>query len=238
MSTKVKAVVIGNRDYKDKDKLITLYTLEKGKMFCSMRGVRGEKAKLKAAKEIFCFGEYIIEEKGGSVITQVDIIDPFFSITGDLDKFYEACAIIDIVSKVGTNESNPELFISLLKALKAICYDNLPKLYCVNKFLIDIFGSLGYFFLSEKCSACKSTLGTKRYFNLDIGELVCPNCRNATCVSVSQACYAALKILGGTEYEKLSSVHIGGGGEVEAFRLLQSNFEWRVGHKFCDIPLI
>ena len=234
MATKVKAVVIGNKDYKEKDKLITLYTLEKGKMFCSMRGVRGEKAKLKTAKEIFCFGEYFIEEKG-NVITTVDVIDPLFSISADLDKYYEACAVIDVVGKVADGESNPPLFIALLKCLKAICYDNLPKFYCIDKFLIDIFGGCGYFFLSDKCSSCGALLGPKKYFNLDSGELLCPNCKNASCINVSGACYGALKALYSTDYGNLSSLHIGGGGEREAFNLLRANFEWRIGQPLVEI---
>ena len=67
-STKVKAVVIGGVNVKEKDKLISLYTLEKGKMSVSMKGVRGDKAKLKSAKEIFSFGDFVVEEGRSSFL--------------------------------------------------------------------------------------------------------------------------------------------------------------------------
>ena len=167
MSTKVKAIVIGAKDYKDKDKLITLYSLEQGKIVCSMRGVRGEKAKLKAAKELFSFGEYIIEEgKGFNLITQVEVIDSFFGLSQDIDKYYEACAILDIMNKITSAQSEPALFLNFVRCLKALCYDEAPKFYCIDKFLIEVFQGLGYSFLTEQCSSCKGDLQTKRYLNL------------------------------------------------------------------------
>ena len=66
-STKVKALVIGGRDFKEKDKLVELFTLEQGKLTVSMKGVRGEKAKMKFAKEIFCFGEFVLENTKGKI---------------------------------------------------------------------------------------------------------------------------------------------------------------------------
>ena len=100
-STKVKAIVIGGINIKEKDKLITIFSLERGKMVVSMKGVRGDKAKLKSAKEIFCFGDFLIEEgKNSSIVTGVDIIDNFYSLTSDVSKYYEGCALLDIVCKV------------------------------------------------------------------------------------------------------------------------------------------
>ena len=101
-STKVKAVVIGGVNVKEKDRLVSLYTLERGNMAISLRGVRGEKTKLKFAKELFCFADFLIEEgKVSRVVTAVDVIDDFRDIAKDIDKYFEACAIIDVVSKFG-----------------------------------------------------------------------------------------------------------------------------------------
>ena len=58
--TKVKALVLSEKDSKEKDKLVTLFSLEEGKLFVYFRGVKGDKAKLKAAKELFTFGEFVI----------------------------------------------------------------------------------------------------------------------------------------------------------------------------------
>ena len=49
VARKVTGVVISSKDYKEKDKLISLFTVEEGLVYASMRGVRGDKAKMKSA---------------------------------------------------------------------------------------------------------------------------------------------------------------------------------------------
>lgn len=233
-STRVKAVVIGGTNIKEKDRIIQLYTLEKGKISASMKGVRGDKAKLKSAKEPFCFGDFIIEEgKNSNIVTSVDILDNFFLLTKDIEKYYEGCAILDIVAKVGL-ESNPPLFIELIKALKTLCYENVKKYYVVDKFLISICNAMGYKFITDTCSSCGAMLGSK-YFNLDIGEIVCAGCKTSMCVKVSDACYSAIKILNNTDYDKLRTIKLGGEGEIQAFNLLSQNYEWRTGYKILKL---
>lgn len=233
-STKVKAIVIGGVNIKEKDRLITIFSLEQGKMVVSMKGVRGGKAKLKSAKEIFCFGDFVIEEgKNSAIVTAVDIVDNFYGLTQNVDKYYEGCALLDIVSKV-TNEANAGLFIELLKSLKCLCYENVKKYYVVDKFLLNVLNSMGYGFLTEKCSSCGSLLSTK-YLNLEVGEIVCPMCKTSLCLPISEPAFSAMRLLDNTPYEKLSTVKLGGMGEVQAFNLLSKNYEYRTGYKIIEI---
>lgn len=232
-STKVKGIVLGGTNYKEKDKLVRLYTLEKGRITVTMRGVRGDKAKLKIAKEIFCFGEYIIEEGKTNVVTSVDVIDNFYGISQNIEKYYEACAILDVVEKFSA-ESNPQLFIEVVKALKSLSYDNLPKYYVIDKFLLDFLNNMGYFFMTDKCSSCGATLSA-RYLNLDFGELVCPACKTSCCISVSEACYGAIRLLSVADYDKLSTVKLGGMGEVQMFNVLAKDYEWRTGYHILNL---
>ena len=67
-STKVKAIVLGGTNVKEKDRIINVYSLEQGKLSLSMKGVRGDKAKMKFAKEIFCFADFIFEERSALIV--------------------------------------------------------------------------------------------------------------------------------------------------------------------------
>ena len=60
--TKVKAIVLGGIDYKEKDKLVNLFTLEKGIVTVVFKSVKSPNAKLKSAKEMFSFGDFIYVE--------------------------------------------------------------------------------------------------------------------------------------------------------------------------------
>ena len=234
MSMTDKAIVLGGVNVKEKDKIVKLFTLENGIISVSMKGVRGDKAKLKYAKELFCFGQYLLEPgKAGYVVTSVDVIDSFFGLSQDIEKYYEACAILDIVAKICV-QPNPQLFLETIKALKTLCYDDVEKYYVIDKFLISTFESMGYNFIADKCSSCKATL-VNRFLNLEVGELVCTSCKSSTSLPVTNTCYSAIKILSNTDYEKLGTVKLGGNGHIEAFNLLCKNFEWRTDLKVLKI---
>lgn len=236
-STKVKAIVIGGKDVKEKDRLVSLFSLEKGVFSAVLRGVRGDKAKLKMAKDPFSFGEFIIEEgRSSNIITGFDMIDNFYALAGNLEKYYEACCLLDIVAH-SINEPSPVIFLELIKALKVLCYEDVPKYYCVDKFLISVFKDAGYDFLSDECSSCGKALKEK-YFNVDIGDFVCKECASSQCVFVSDVCAKALSLLKSTTYEALPSIKIENMGEVKAFNLLKLNFYSKYNYKLGNLVSI
>lgn len=234
-STKVKGIIIESKDSKEKDKIVTIYTLELGKVRAIFRGVRGEKAKMKAAKELFTFGEFFIENtKGNNIISQVDIIETFHGLSSNLDKYYEACSIIDIIKKLGNEQSEPRLFIESVKALKTICFENLKPHYVLDKFLIDLFASTGYDINFDICSSCKSKITGKRYINYDFGEIVCGGCRTATAEEVPPVVISTLKILKGIDYDKLNTITLSPNAEIQSLVLLLKNFECRFGMRIFN----
>ncbi len=232
---KTKAIVLGNINYKEKDKLVDLFTLEEGRLAVSMKSVRDSKAKLKMAKEPFCFGEFIIENtKGNNIVTQVEIIDNFYDLTKDIDKFYEGCAILDLIKSVATDQSDSFIFIELLKALKTICYENVKKYYVFDKFLLKITEIMGYSFVFEKCSSCDATLKIV-YFDLNKGSFVCPNCKTENSFKVGFEAYKSLQLLKDCDYDKLKTLCLVNNTEKEILKILALNLEWRAGLKILKI---
>ena len=61
---RLKGIVISAKDFKEADKLLTLFTLEKGIVYAKLVGVKKPNAKLKPAKEIFCFADFDVVSKG------------------------------------------------------------------------------------------------------------------------------------------------------------------------------
>ena len=232
MAIKTKAIVLGNINYKEKDKLVDLFTLEEGRLLVSMKGVRGEKAKLKMAKEPFCFGEFVIEKGKTNIVTQVEIIDNFYDPTKDIDKYYESCAILDVVKQI-SSQQDLELFLNIIKALKIICYENVKKYYVFDKFLINLTNILGYSFVSDRCSSCNATL-KMAYFDLNKGCLVCPKCKTDSAIKISENCLKDLIYLFKCDYIDLKSENFIK-SEKEILKVLALNLEWRVGLKILRI---
>jgi hypothetical protein len=68
MNEKVNGITLRTVNYKDSDRILTLFTLEKGKITANARGVRKANAKMKQVAEPFCFAETILAEKSGRTV--------------------------------------------------------------------------------------------------------------------------------------------------------------------------
>ena len=79
MEIKTEGVVLQAIDYKDNDKLLTVFSPTLGKITAGIRGVKKPKAKLAFAAQPFCFAEYILAEKGGRyTVTGAYLHESFF----------------------------------------------------------------------------------------------------------------------------------------------------------------
>ena len=229
MDRKFKGIVIGSKDHKENDRLLTIFSLEFGKINARLVGVKKPKAKLKVFKELFCFADFVATENNGFLtVTSAELIDSFSDLTLDIDRFYEASAVIDALDKVtASNEQNVPLFLETLGALKAICYEKTAKKYAFCKFLIDVFEGAGYKLSVDKCHSCNEGFISGKYLNLDSGEITCKNCRSRDSALLSDKAFVALRLLGNTSFEKLGSLKLALCSEEELFEVLKKNFKRR-----------
>ena len=226
--TKVKAIVIGGIDYKEKDKLVSLFTLEHGIMSVVFRGVKNVNAKLKSAKELFSFGDFIFTYGKLKTITSAEIIDNFFDITKDIKKYYVACAILEIIKTVlPEGESNSQLFVNTLKCLKMLAYDNVDLYNIINKFLIFVFEGFGYKFSLNTCNNCGTKFLGNCYMNLTYGDITCARCRVGNYIQLSKSVYSTLRLLSITDFDKLNTLKIPEEINKQVFSVLSLNYEKR-----------
>jgi len=61
----LNAITLKTADYGENDKMLTLFSLEKGIVCVGAKGVKRDKARLKFTAEPFCFSEFVITEKSG-----------------------------------------------------------------------------------------------------------------------------------------------------------------------------
>ena len=79
MEIKTDAIVLQSIDYKDNDKLLTLFSPTLGKITAGIRGVKKPKAKLAFSAQPFCFAEYILAEKAAGIRSRGRICTKAFS---------------------------------------------------------------------------------------------------------------------------------------------------------------
>lgn len=234
MSEKIQGIVLKSNDRKEKDVNILLFSLEKGKVWATLRGVKSPKAKMKIAQNMFSYGNFIVEEgKSGFVVTNYESIENFHELAEDIDKYFEAAAVLELVEKIdfSSAQERAQAFVLTLKTLKNICFSSVKRLYCLDKFLIELFKITGSGLYTDRCSACGNKDFDNLYINYAIGELVCVACKNETAEVLPRTVYMALKILNATDFEKLSTVKLAKDSEIELVKILCKNFEALFGVK-------
>ena len=164
---KTKAIVVASEDSGDADRIITLLTLDSGKIKAKIRGVKKSKAKLAYASFPFNFGEYILVQTGRSyTVINCSYIDNFQGLTIDLNRYYAGAGLLEIASNLSREGSDTyELALLLLKSLKELCYnEDLNIFTTLSKFLVEILSFAGFKLTADDGA---------RYFDFELGKLKC-----------------------------------------------------------------
>ena len=113
-------------DYKDADKLASIFTFKSGVVLAKFVGVRKEKAKLKAIAQPFTFADFSFTERAGNcIVSGANIIDNFYPILTNYNKTICGYIVLDIIKSL-LPEEKPEqdLFLLTISALKNIEKNN------------------------------------------------------------------------------------------------------------------
>ena len=136
MEEKLNAVTLRAVDYGESDKILTLFSLEKGVVSAVAKGVKKDKAKLKFVAEPFCFSELLISEKQGRrSITGASCHKSYFKLCQNLNSYFSACVVSEFISNF-FKDSEEDIFTSLIltleNMLKGISLSSLVKFILIG----------------------------------------------------------------------------------------------------------
>lgn len=231
---KINAIVIKSNDYKDKDKVVTLFSLELGLISVILKNCKGASYKLKFAYNPFSFAEFeIIKKDEIFFVKNAYLIENFFDITKDYDRFVLANNILEIILKTNkTLEPNSILFINALKAFNILANEDIfDNNILLIKFMLGTIKVNGFKLNFNSCSVCELPFFNKVYLNLENGSLECNNCRSEYSVIVEKDVFELLKKVNSKEITDLSMIDANDKVSKSALKLLILDIENRFNIK-------
>ena len=119
---KTQGIVLKLIDYKDANKLASIFTLHGGIITAKFNGVKKEKAKLKAVAQPFVFADLSINQIGlHKTVIGAQIIDNFYQILADYNKTVCGYVVLDLIKSIlPENQPEQDLFLITIAALKNI----------------------------------------------------------------------------------------------------------------------
>ena len=219
MEIKTEAIVLQSIDYKDNDKLLTLFSPTLGKITVGARGVKKPKAKLAFATQPFCFAEYVLAEKGGRyTLTGAYLHESLFSLRLDVLRFYTACAAVELCSTIlYEDEYHEKTFIALIECLKALSLTDEDPAEAFLSFALVALRESGYPLDLGFYEECGGDVGEKLWFDFSDGKFTTfERCVEGQRASVCT--YHVLRKCAGLTYSENAL----SGGRKRAMRLVRA----------------
>ena len=177
MLVKVKGLVIRTVDINESDRLITLFTEERGIVTASAKGARSLRSRMMAATQLFCYGSYVLYKKGDHMwVREAELAESFFELRNSIESLALAAYIVDIISFVGTEEAETELLRVTLNSLYAVSTGKYPLPLIKAAFEIRAMSVIGFMPDVSECSECGRSDGDFILMIMD-GNIVCDECR-------------------------------------------------------------
>ncbi|NLD48523.1 MAG: DNA repair protein RecO [Clostridiaceae bacterium] len=175
---KTKGIVIKEVNTGEADKIITVFSKDRGKMSCSAKGARRPKSRMSSGTQLLCYSEFVLF-KGRDIfsINSCDVIESFYNIRNDVEKLTFAAHMTDIISDI-IQENQPatkvlQLFLNSLYMLAKT--DKLPE-QIIRIFELRLLTIIGYAPMVRGCLNCGSDSVDNLFFSFNKCAFICGNC--------------------------------------------------------------
>ena len=233
-----KGIVLKSIDYGDKDKIITLFSQDYGRISAILKGVRKLTAKMKFASQPFCFAEYnLVGKKELYTVAGASEVDSFFDITQNYAKMVCGSALLEMTSNVTTfGEPNKILFDALALCLKSLAVSDIEPDIVLMRFALGVLKVSGYQLNLVSCRECgKQLINDMVVFDADTGELCCRKCSPSRYIPLSARTLEIMQTLAHTPLHSLENIVLMDNEAKEFRHIIMASFEIHFGVKLKSL---
>ena len=180
------AIVLRRADYRENDRMITLFSPTMGRIDALCRGCRRQKSPLMAASELFCTGEYVLYQTSErATVVSCAVTDTYYALRSDYERLSHGMYMLEMCSAaVQPAQENERLFLLLLRSLAHLCYGEIDVRRVTAVFLMGMTSLLGFRPQVGRCAKCGTPVLQNRVgdetliaaFSPEHGGVLCPGC--------------------------------------------------------------
>jgi DNA repair protein RecO (recombination protein O) len=174
----VKALVLRRADYSDYDRMVTLFSPERGRIDAIARGCRKTKSPLVNAVEPFTVGDYQIYQRGERFsLEQCQILEGHYPLREDFTRLAHGAYWMRLLdAAVVPEQPAEELFLVTLHALAHLTYTDLPPELLTMAFEMHLASLSGMSPCMDSCMRCHRPVNGDARFDAAQGGVVCEQC--------------------------------------------------------------
>jgi DNA repair protein RecO (recombination protein O) len=175
---RIQAVVLGHIEFGEADRILKLFTYERGKITAIAKGIRKIRSRKAGHLEPFTHVNlFLAKGKSLDIITQAETVTPYMRIRGDLNRIAYAAYVVEVLDRFTYEESqNIGIFKLLTNTLERL--DKVENLETViHHFEIRLLSLLGFKPQLFECVNCgKKIQEQDQFISSLVGGVLCPDC--------------------------------------------------------------
>jgi len=191
-SVDTQAIVLRRVNYRDNDRMLTLFSPALGRIDAIARGCRKITSALSGATEVYCAGDYQFHQnRDRFTLTGCAIRESYYPLRENYDRLVYGVYLLALCeASVQPGEEHPEMYERLLRALARLAYGGQEPAALTAVFLLQFADSLGYRPRLDACAHCGIALcgreqaegegakgnGMHARFGALAGGALCPAC--------------------------------------------------------------
>ena len=173
-------IVLRTVDYKESDRILSVFTKEKGLVTIGARGCRRQGSKLAACSAQFTYGELEVNVRAGKLqLASATLLESFYPIRESYEQLCSATVIAKTCERVlSEGIANEPLFLLVYNSLSLIAYGDNDPIDIELCYLAKLLRLGGYTPVLTSCVRCGKDLRGESAvrFSPALGGCVCAGC--------------------------------------------------------------
>lgn len=233
----VHGLVVREVDYKESDKILTVLTMENGKITVSARSARKQSNPHAAASQTLVYSRMLLSEyKERLTLREAEIIEPFLPLRDNLDKMALGIYLCDAAQAFMPEMSPmPELLRLCLTALSLLSSGKRPAEIIKPAFEMAALCEAGYAPSLDNCAACSSELQGVASLDIPEGVAYCSDCAGERFTRLSAGVLDALRHLRSARPGKLFAFTLSNQDTSEIQAICERYLLTHTGHGFSSL---
>jgi DNA repair protein RecO (recombination protein O) len=193
---RTEAIVLRRTDFGEADRLLTVFTPERGKLKLIAKGVRKPTSRKSGHVELFSRSQFLVAVgRELDILTQAETLEPYLVLRQDLLRTTYAYYVAELADAFTAERDENRLLFDLLKdALGWLC-ETQDLALAARYYELHLLGLVGYQPQLFVCGTCQKQLEPEtNYLNVAEGSVFCPKCGRDR-VGMSSLSVNALKVM-------------------------------------------
>ena len=155
--TEHTAIVLRYANYRDNDRMLTLFSPTKGRIEALARGCRKPRSPILNASELFALGDFELYERGNHLtVISANLMETFYPLRADFDRLAVGTYLLGVVENViQPGVPAQETFMLLLHTLSRLTFSDQPWRPLLTGFLLHLSQSEGFVPRLHHCVHCQ-----------------------------------------------------------------------------------